>query len=156
MSHRLQQPLPTPPDLSLGHRPALTLARSKLAEMVAHCLSCYPEEGCGLLSGHADTGELTKVHPTRNLSSSARVYTVDPAEHLRADREAEVAGTSIIGVFHSHTHTDPYPSPTDAAQALDASWYYVIVSLRHELASTRSYRIEAGNIYEEPIVVLRG
>ena len=36
----------------------------------------------------------------------------------------------IIGVFHSHTHTDAYPSPTDVAQAPDPDWHYVLVSLR--------------------------
>ena len=50
----------------------------------------------------------------------------------------------MIGVFHSHTHTDPYPSPTDVVQAPDPAWHYVLVSLRHEVASVRSYRIVDG------------
>ena len=64
------------------------------------------------------------------LAASARVYTVDPKDHLRADRDAEARGLEIIGVFHSHTHTDAYPSPTDVAQAPDPGWHYVLVSLR--------------------------
>ena len=44
-------------------------------------------------------------------------------------------------MFHSHTHTDAYPSPTDLGQAPDPAWHYVLVSLRHEVASVRSYRI---------------
>ena len=55
--------------------------------------------------------------------------------------------------FHSHTHTDPWPSPTDVAQAPDPGWHYVLVSLRHELPATRSYRILDGNIHEELVVV---
>ena len=124
-----------------------------LDEMVAHCVRCYPEEGCGLLTGDAATGTVHAVHPTRNLAASAQVYTVDPREHLRIDREAEAAGHSIIGVFHSHTHTDPYPSPTDVRQAPDPTWHYVLVSLRHELAAVRSYRIVDGEIAEESISV---
>ena len=58
------------------------------------------------------------------------MYTIDPKDHLRADRDAEGRGLEINGVMHSHTHTDAYPSPTDVAQAPDPAWHYVIVSLR--------------------------
>ncbi|HUZ21842.1 MAG TPA: M67 family metallopeptidase [Acidimicrobiales bacterium] len=122
------------------------------AEMVAHCLRAYPEEGCGLLAGDPATGAVLRLFPTRNAAASSRLYTVDPLDHLRADRRAEEEGISIIGVFHSHTHTDPYPSQTDVAQAPDPSWHYVVVSLRDEVASIRSYRIIGDSITEEPIV----
>ena len=98
--------------------------------MVAHCLTGLPDEACGLLGGDPATGEAVTCYPTRNLAASAKLYTVDPKEHLRADRDAEAAGSSIIGVFHSHTHTEAYPSPTDVAQAPDPTWHYVLVSLR--------------------------
>lgn len=130
----------------------LRLTSAQVDQLVAHCLACYPEEGCGLLTGVEDS-EVTGVHPVRNLAASAQVYTVDPREHLRIDREAEAAGRSVIGVFHSHTHTDPYPSATDVRQAPDPGWHYVLVSLRHEVASVRSYRIVNGAITEESITV---
>ena len=129
------------------------MSSEHLDEMIAHCLRAYPEEGCGLLSGDASTGRVEKVNPTRNLATSAQIYTVDPAEHLRIDRAAEAEGLVVIGVFHSHTHTDAYPSPTDVAQAPDPSWHYVLVSLRHEVASVRSYRIVDGVSAEETVEV---
>jgi proteasome lid subunit RPN8/RPN11 len=79
------------------------------------------------------------------------VYTVDPKEHLRAERHAEDLGLELIGVAHSHTHTDAYPSPTDVAQAPDPTWHYVIVSLRDDAPVVRSYRIVDGAITEEPV-----
>ena len=120
-------------------------------QMVAHCLTGLPEEACGLLGGDLATGEAVTCYPTRNLAASAKLYTVDPKEHLRADRDAEAAGLSIIGVFHSHTHTDAYPSPTDVAQAPDPEWHYVLVSLRDIEPVVRSYRIVDGTIAEEPV-----
>ena len=60
------------------------------------------------------------------------MYTIDPKDHLRAERDAEDRGLEIIGVVHSHTHTEAYPSPTDVAQAPDPGWHYVIVSLKRE------------------------
>jgi proteasome lid subunit RPN8/RPN11 len=119
--------------------------------MVAHCLVGLPDEACGLLAGHAATGEVVTCYPTGNAAASAKLYTVDPKDHLRADRDAESRGHSIIGVFHSHTHTEAYPSPTDVAQAPDPAWHYVLVSLRDTEPTVRSYRIVAGTITEEPV-----
>ena len=52
-------------------------------------------------------------YPCRNAAASSRIYTIDPKDHLRAERDAEDRGLEIVGVMHSHTHTDAYPSPTD-------------------------------------------
>ncbi len=120
-------------------------------QMVAHCLTGLPDEACGLLGGDPGTGEAVTCYPTRNLAASAKLYTVDPKEHLRADRDAEAGGYSIIGVFHSHTHTEAYPSPTDVSQAPDPTWHYVLVSLRDVQPVVRSYRIVEGVVTEEPV-----
>ncbi len=131
--------------------PGVVISSALIDEMVAHCLASYPEEGCGLLVGPPDGSAVTRCVPTGNVAASAKLYTVDPRAHLRAERDAEEKGLAVVGVFHSHTHTDPYPSPTDVVQAPDPSWQYVLFSLRHELASVRSYRIVGGAIAEEPI-----
>jgi proteasome lid subunit RPN8/RPN11 len=70
-------------------------------------------------------------------------------------RDADDRGIELIGVVHSHTHTDAYPSPTDVAQAADPTWHYVIVSLRQEAPVVRSYQIVDGTIAEEAVVVER-
>jgi len=126
---------------------------AQLDEMTAHCLSALPYEGCGLIIGDNSEMKVHRVVPTPNVANSARLYSVDPLAHLKIDRQAEAEGLAVMGVFHSHTHTDPYPSPTDVAQAPDPSWHYVLVSLRDEVASTRSYRIIDGQVHEEPIVI---
>ena len=129
----------------------LRLTRPVYAQVVAHCLDGVPLEACGLIGGHAN-GQALMCYPAVNDAASARVYTVNPRDHLKADRDAEARGLEIIGVFHSHTHTEAYPSPTDVAQAPDAGWHYVLVSLRAEPV-IHSYRIVDGNISEEPVVL---
>jgi len=124
--------------------------------MVGHCYDGLPLEACGLLAGPPGSSVASVCFPTRNDAASSRVYTVNPMDFLKADRAAEALGLEIIGVFHSHTHTDPYPSPTDVAQAPDPSWHYVLVSLRDEAPMTRSYRIVDGKISEEPVVLTGG
>jgi proteasome lid subunit RPN8/RPN11 len=129
----------------------LRLTGSTGAEMIAHAYDGLPEEACGLLAGDPLMSKVEVFYPCRNVAESSRIYTIDPKDHLRADRDAESRGIEIIGVMHSHTHTDPYPSPTDVEQAPDPAWHYVIVSLRDEAPVLRSYAISAGQITEEPV-----
>ena len=122
--------------------------------MIGHCYDGLPLEACGLLAGPPQGADVTTCYPTRNEATSSRVYTIDARDYLKADRDAEARNLEIIGVFHSHTHTDPYPSSTDVAQAVDPAWHYVLVSLRDEAPMTRSFRIVDGKIAEEPVVVV--
>jgi [CysO sulfur-carrier protein]-S-L-cysteine hydrolase len=131
----------------------LRLNRQSYLEIIGHVYDGLPDEACGLLGGHAIDGRVDVFYPTGNAAASSRIYTVDPKDHLRADRDAEDRGLEIIGVVHSHTHTEAYPSPTDVAQAPDPSWHYVIVSLKREAPVLRSYRVVDGEITEEPVVV---
>jgi proteasome lid subunit RPN8/RPN11 len=130
----------------------LRLDRDHHRQMLAHAVRGYPLEACGLMAGDPD-GTVRHFYPCHNAAASAKLYTVEPRDHLRADRDAEANGWQIIGVMHSHTHTDAYPSPTDVAQAPDPAWHYVIVSLRDDEPSLRSYRIVDGAIDEEPVEV---
>jgi len=132
------------------------LEKRILDGMVAGALDGYPLEACGLLAGSVDergTATVTEWYQTKNEAASARVYQVEPAGYLRADRAAEAAGGQLIGVYHSHTHTEARPSPTDVTQAPDPDWHYVLVSLRDTHPSVRSWRIQDGKITEEPVVL---
>ena len=104
---------------------------------------------CGLIAGAGD--RVAAFYPCRNDAESAKVYTINPQDHLRAELDADDHDWEINGVVHSHTHSEPYPSPTDVAQAPDPGWHYVIVSLKRDAPELRSYRIVDGEITEEPI-----
>ena len=113
--------------------------------------------GCcaGPLAGGTSvgTGEVSAAYPCENADRSARTYTVDSRDYLRAMRDAEGRGDEIIGVWHSHTHTDAYPSPTDVRQAVDPAWWYVIVSLKHGEPVLRAFQIRSEAITEVPVEV---
>lgn len=123
---------------------------SVVEAMVAHARACLPEEACGLLAGPS-AAHVTALYPVENDAHSAILYSVNPRDHLRADRDAEDQGLSIIGVFHSHTHSEAYPSPTDVAQAPDPSWCYVLVSLRDEEPVLRCFTIEGDGVVEDQL-----
>ena len=131
----------------------LRLPEHAYLEMIGLALDGYPLEVCGLLAGVGE--RVDTFYPCRNAAQSAKVYEIDGRDFLHADRDAEARGIELLGVMHSHTHTDAYPSPTDVDQAPDPGWHYVIVSLREAEPVLRSYRIVGEGKVEEPVVVER-
>ncbi|HUY43989.1 MAG TPA: M67 family metallopeptidase [Acidimicrobiales bacterium] len=130
----------------------LTLSLDQRDAMIAACVRALPNEGCGLLLG-TSTGEVTSVVESPNVAASAKIYEIDPKVLLRTYRRADAEEIEVIGVFHSHTHSEAFPSPTDVKQAPDPAWHYVLISLRDPETVVRSYRILEGEISEEPLKV---
>jgi len=130
----------------------LTVSVSQRDAMVATCIRALPNEGCGLLLGTAE-GLVHDVVASDNIANSAKVYEIDPKVMLRATRRADDEGLEVIGVFHSHTHSEARPSPTDVRQAPDPSWHYVLISLRDTPADVRSYRVIDGEASIEVVDV---
>ena len=130
----------------------LTVTAQMLQQIGEHAISCYPEEACGLLVGRSATSEVVEFHPCENITHSAKVYTINPKQHLMIERNAEDAGFDVVGVVHSHTHTEAYPSSTDVAQAPDPGWHYMIVTLKRGVPEPRNFRIIDGVISETEII----
>lgn len=120
--------------------------------MVATCIRALPNEGCGLLLGSPD-GLVSEIVESPNVADSAKVYEIDSRILLKTFRRADDEGLTVLGVFHSHTHSEAYPSPTDIAQAPDPQWNYVLVSLRDVHADVRSFRIVDNTVDEEEIAI---
>lgn len=134
----------------------VTLVNGLYEQMVGHALSGLPNEACGLLGGPAGSDQIEAFVPCRNADDSAKTYSIAPDGWQAADAAFGPAGLAIVGVMHSHTHTDAFPSPTDVGQAdnpLLAGWHYVIVSLRDEVPVLRCYLLDGGEVVEEPVVV---
>lgn len=140
---------------AFGSGVVLRLRQAQHAVIVGHCYDGLPDEACGLLVGpvvgESPTGVVGEAVPCVNAEASARTYTVAPKDMLRTMRRAEERGEEIVGVWHSHTHTDAYPSPTDVRLAVDPNWFYVIVSLKHGDPVLRAYRIRDERIEEVPV-----
>ena len=131
----------------------LTLDSAQREAIIATCVRALPNEGCGLLLGTAE-GIVRDVVASANVADSARIYEIDPKVLLRATRQADNESLEVIGVFHSHTHSEAYPSPTDVRQAPDPAWHYVLVSLLDAPADLRSFRVVDGAVDEEELAVI--
>jgi proteasome lid subunit RPN8/RPN11 len=130
----------------------LTLSATQRASMLATCIRALPDEGCGLLLGTPD-GVVADVVSSPNIAASAKVYEIDPKVLLKTFRRADDEGLEVLGVFHSHTRSSAYPSPTDIRQAPDPGWHYVLVSLAASPTDVRSYSIVEGEVVEEIVQV---
>jgi len=127
--------------------------------MLSHAISGLPNEACGLLGGPWGGSQIDAFVPTRNADESAKTYSIGPDGFVDADACFGPLGLDVVGVMHSHTHTDPYPSPTDVAQAdnpLLEGWHYVIVSLRDTEPMLRCWLLDRGEIVEEPVEIIEG
>jgi proteasome lid subunit RPN8/RPN11 len=95
-----------------------------------HGREAYPEECCGALLG-STRGEHTRVERIERLANARegdrrRRYVIAPQEYLRAEREAEQAGISLLGFYHSHPDHPAVPSDYDREHALPFFRYLVL------------------------------
>ena len=122
-------------------------------EMVAHGLAGFPNEACGLLAGKE--GRPVRFFPMTNRDASPVTYRLDPKEQLRVFDEMDEEGWDLLGIFHTHTHSEAYPSETDRSQAFYPEASYLVMSLSDRANPVlRSFRIdEETGITEEDLVV---
>ncbi len=133
-----------------------------LAELVAHLREDYPDEGCGLLGGK--DGKVSRHYPTTNVEPENKYirYLIDPRQQMAAEEELDEAGLELVAIYHSHTHTQAYPSPTDVRTAYYPDAYYLLVSLTEpENPVVRAFKIikpdpwgDTGEIREQPFEIV--
>lgn len=133
---------------------ALVLDQSYIDEMIVHARADAPNECCGIIAGK--DGRPMRLYRAINAEHSPYRYSVDAKDLLRIHRDADSNGWDFLVIYHSHTHTEAYPSPTDVRLATWPDAYYVLVSLMEERPVVRAFRIEDGAITEEPIELAVG
>ena len=130
----------------------LSLPRSYSDEIVAHAREDTPNECCGIIAGN--DGNATKLYRALNADASPYRYNVDPKDLLRIYRDIDGNGWDVLAIYHSHTHTEAYPSPTDVRLAAWPEAYYVIVSLEDDANPVlRAFHIDDGHVTEEELRV---
>ena len=86
----------------------------------------------------------------RNADQSRTTYRLDPKDQFQVFSEIEDKGWELAGIFHSHTHTEAYPSETDRQQAFYPDAHYVLLSLAdRSIPSLRAYAIVEGVVEEQ-------
>jgi proteasome lid subunit RPN8/RPN11 len=119
-------------------------------ELIDHAEQGLPYEACGLLAG--SDGRVERFYPMSNADRSATTYRLDPREQLEVFNEIEDKGWELLGIFHSHTHTEAYPSETDRRQAFYPESHYLVLSLADpDVPALRGFTIVDGAVEEQEV-----
>jgi proteasome lid subunit RPN8/RPN11 len=128
----------------------MRIGQPLLAEIVRHALDDAPNECCGVVAARPGSpAEAIAVYRATNTAASPLRFEIDAGEVLALVKELEAKGLELGGIYHSHTHTAPYPSQTDINFALNwpgVEW--IIVGLDGGKPDVRSYLIDDGAVDE--------
>jgi len=146
----------------------ISFPRALREELIAHARAGAPAEVCGILAGRDDA--VSRVFPVRNSADEVGAdrgvfrdrasgvaspgrravhYYMDPRDQLRVYNEIDALDLDVIGYYHSHTHTEARPSPTDIRLATDLAATYVLVSLQDATPTVRAWRISKARPEDE-------
>lgn len=132
---------------------AFRIEQRYLDEMIEQARQEAPNECCGVLLGR--DGRIARFRRCTNAENSPYRYSVAPRELLDIDREARAHDWDVLAIYHSHTHTEAYPSPTDVRLAGYPEALYLLVSLQApERPVVRAFHIRDGVVSEEALEAL--
>lgn len=129
------------------------ISQGDLRALEAHLEQAYPNEGAGFLLGSIenDTFRVSRILPIKNRwdeGSQRNRFRLEALDSLRAERVADQAGVSIIGVFHSHPDHPAEPSQWDLAWATWPNFSYLITRVEGDgsrashNSQTRAWRLQ--------------
>jgi proteasome lid subunit RPN8/RPN11 len=111
-----------------------------------------PVETCGLLAGQ--DGVVTLLYELTNVDASSEHFSLDPAEQLRAIKDARSRGLQILGVVHSHPASPARPSAEDIKLAFDPNQIYFILSLAEVEPVLKAFSISGGQAREKEMEII--
>jgi len=121
-------------------------------EIVEQGLREFPNECCGLIASL--DGVPNKVFAMTNADASPVTYRLDGTEQLRVFDQMDDEGLELWAIYHSHTHSEAYPSETDIRLAFYPDARYILLSLADRTAPVlRSFFIVEGEVSEEEVAI---
>ena len=121
-----------------------------MAVMVENAERDYPRETCGVLVGKQREAILRAI-PIPNRAEKSTRYVFDPLVFRDVEREADVRGLSVIGIYHSHPDHPAVPSETDRALAWPDYFYVILAVARGRVTDIRVWRFPERNAAPEPV-----
>ncbi|MCM8796995.1 MAG: M67 family metallopeptidase [Candidatus Omnitrophica bacterium] len=129
------------------------ISKDLVEQIVEHSKREFPNEACGILSG--SQGMVKKVYEMTNTDKSPQTFFMDAREQIKVLKGIRSTGQEMLGIYHSHTASEAYPSGRDVELAHYSDASYVIVSLKNkDNLKIRSFKIKEGKITEEEIKIV--
>ncbi len=105
----------------------------------------YPNEGGGFLLG--DSGPVLRVREVRPIANVFATeeqfhrYAMTPLDWAKMEDEADAAGLSLLGYYHSHPDWPAIPSEFDRAHALPRFAYLITSVHKGNAADSRIWQL---------------
>ena len=137
----------------------LRISQELVDAIVRHARQDHPDEACGVIAGQSGSDSPQRFIPMLNAARSPNFYEFDSMDLLKLYREMDDRDEEPVVIYHSHTHTEAYPSRTDIAYASEPNAHYVLVSTRETGTEDgpfefRSFTIVDGVVTEEDVEIL--
>jgi proteasome lid subunit RPN8/RPN11 len=133
----------------------LSIPKQFYDAMIAQAQAEHPNECCGLLAGK--DGRVIQIYKMTNTQHSPVNYLMDPREQFAAFKDMRKREVELLAIYHSHPHTQAYPSKTDVRLAYYPEAAYLIMSLEDKAKPIlKGYRISQdgeGTITSEPFEI---
>ena len=93
----------------------LFLSKEQKQILSTEAINKKPNESCALLFGKKENDEIkiNEIFPAENIEESPINFTISNEQLIQGYKIAEKKGLEVIGIFHSHPDSEPYPSATD-------------------------------------------
>lgn len=96
-----------------------------------------------------------KAFKLKNAEQSPVRYSMSPQEQIKVFEEMDREALEMVAIYHSHTHTLPFPSETDVRLSFYPEISSVIISLKEEKdPAVKAFRIDKQAIYPEEIEIV--
>ena len=121
-------------------------------EMIEHSLNDFPNEACGIIAAKGGTAK--HLYRMVNVEESPYRYSMDPKELYLTYTDIDDHNWDVYAIYHSHTHSEAYPSATDVRLATWPEAFYILVSLQVKTNPViRGFNISGTTIKEATIVI---
>lgn len=131
---------------------SLKITKNLLQQIFDQAQNELPFECCGLGAGSGN--QISQIFPMENEKKSEMAYAMKGIDLMRCLKQIDQLGLTPNLIYHSHTHTEAYPSQTDITLATFPDAYYLIVSLKNHTPQARVFLIRGEQVEEVSLEVL--
>lgn len=98
-------------------------------------------------------GHVVESRRGANLSDDPNRFLLDPRAHVAALRDTRRRELQVVGFYHSHPRSAPFPSPTDLAESTYPDAVHVIVGFGAggDEVEVRAFYLRATHYLEIPL-----
>ncbi len=131
---------------------SIILNENQLQQLKGHANNKNPNESCALLFGKVEDNsvKVNDLFLAENIDDSPINFTISNEELLKGYKIAEEKKLDVAAIFHSHPHSEAYPSSTDQKFMYTNPVVWIIYSNSSD--EFKAYVLES-EIKEIPIVI---